>query len=108
MIGTTLAHYRIIRTVGGGGMGNVYEAEDLRLGRRVALKLMPESLASDAKAAQRFLREALAASSLNHPNICTIYEVEEHDGRPVIVMELLEGEDLKRRIGGKPMPWEET
>ncbi len=84
----------------------VYEAEDLKLGRRVALKLIPESLATDAQAAQRFMREAQAASSLNHPNICTIYSVEEQDGRPIIVMELLEGEDLKCRIDGKPMPYE--
>jgi len=108
MIGTTLAHYRIVRKLGGGGMGIVYEAEDLRLGRRVAIKLIPENLSSDTRAAQRFLREARAASSLNHPNICTIYEVEEHEGRPIIVMELLEGEDLKQRIAGNAMPCEDV
>jgi serine/threonine protein kinase/tetratricopeptide (TPR) repeat protein len=107
MIGNTLAHYRIVRKLGGGGMGIIYEAEDLKLGRRVAVKLIPEDLAHDIKSLQRFLREARAASSLNHPNICTIYEVEEHNKQPFIVMELLEGENLKQRIKGKPQPTEE-
>lgn len=105
---TTLAHFRIIRKLGGGGMGVVYEAEDVRLSRRVALKLLPESLVGDAKAVQRFLREARAASALNHPNICTIHEVDEHGGQPFIVMELLEGEDLKSRIHSKPLSQEEV
>src|ERR1700729_3772116 len=102
-IGRTISHYRVIGKVGAGGMGVVYEAEDIRLNRRVALKFLPENLAHDSKALQRFKREAYAASSLNHASICTIYEVEEQDGQPVIVMELLEGESLKERISKGPV-----